>query len=135
MKIEVKTVVKVSKEKAWDLFTLPEHVVNWNFASDDWCCPWAKNDLSVGGTFTSRMESKDGKHGFDFSGKYTQVDKPNSYTYQLEDGREVMVAFISHESGVEIKEIFDAENENAAELQRQGWQAILENFKKYGESS
>ncbi len=127
--------VKVSKDLAWDLFTQPEHVVNWNFASDDWCCPWAKNEIVVGKTFYFRMESKDGQHGFDFSGIYTQVDKPNSYTYVLEDEREVMVEFISHESGVEIMETFTAENENSAEMQRQGWQSILNNFKKYTESA
>jgi len=132
--IAVTIKVNGSLEKIWDHFTKPEHVVSWSFASDDWATPWAKNDLRVGGTFTTRMEAKDGSMGFDFEGVYTEVTPFKGYTYELEDGRKIIVTFEEVEGGVIVREDFDAENENTHERQQYGWQCILDNFKKYSES-
>lgn len=132
--ITVSIKVNGSLEKIWDHFTKPEHVISWNFASADWATPWAKNDLRVGGTFTTRMEAKDGSVGFDFKGVYTEVTLFKGYTYELEDRRKVIVTFEEVEGGVIVREDFDAENENTHKRQQFGWQCILDNFKKYSES-
>jgi uncharacterized protein YndB with AHSA1/START domain len=105
----------------------------WNYASDDWHSPFAENDLSVGGKFLSRMEAKDGSFGFDFSGVYDDVRINESISYTLDDGRKVSITFISQENETKIIQTFEAENTNPIELQKQGWQAILDNFKKYTE--
>ncbi|MGB3366110.1 MAG: SRPBCC domain-containing protein [Acidaminobacteraceae bacterium] len=131
--ISVSIKVIGSMEKIWDYFTNPEHIVHWNFASDDWCVPWAKNNLQVGGKFTSRMEAKDGSLGFDFVGVYTEVILHKGYTYELEDRRKVIVSFEEVDGSVIIREEFEAEADNTIERQQNGWQSILENFKKYCE--
>lgn len=134
VKITVQTTVQVPVEKAWKYWTGPEHIINWNFASDDWCCPSAATDLRVNGKFTSRMEARDGSMGFDFEGIFEEI-KPNALIkYGLGDQRKVEVRFETVKNATRITEIFDAENENPVELQRQGWQAILENFRKYAEN-
>jgi len=132
--ITVSIKVKGSLEKIWDHFTNPEHIIHWNFASDDWHTPWAKNDLSVGGKFTSRMEAKDGSFGFDFEGVYTDVNMQKGYTYVLEDGRKIIVTFEVIDGSVIVREDFDAETENTIERQQFGWQNILDNFKIYSEA-
>ncbi len=132
--ITVKTQVKLPVEKVWKYWTEPQHITKWNFASDDWHAPWAENDLRVGGRFTSRMEAKDGSFGFDFGGQYTKVEQHQLIEYTLDDNRKVKISFALHGNGILITETFEAENENTLELQQTGWQAILNNFKKYAES-
>ena len=127
--------LRTSLEHAWNCYTSPEHMVHWNFASDDWQCPSASNDLRIGGRFTSRMEAKDGSFGFDFGGTYTQVVSKELLEYRLDDDRMVSVRFSQIEGGTKVEVVFDAENENAEELQRNGWQAILNNYKIHAEKT
>lgn len=133
--ITVESVVNQPIEKVWEYWTSPEHITKWNNASDDWFTPWAKNDLRTGGHFTSRMEARDGSMGFDFAGVYDEVKEHELIHYTMEDGRKVKIAFSPIDNGTKVTERFDAERENSIELQRSGWQAILDNFKKYTESS
>lgn len=134
-KITVGVTIQMPVEKIWKLWTDPKHIVHWNNASDDWHTPKAENDLRPGGIFLSRMEAKDGSMGFDFSGKYDKVEQYKLIEYTLDDGREVRVYFDSKINETMITEIFEAEQENAIELQQAGWQSILDNFKKYAENS
>lgn len=127
--------IDANLETVWNKFTLPEHIIHWNFASDDWCSPKAENDLRVGGKFHSRMEAKDGSFGFDFEGTYLQVKPMELIEYILADERKVKILFETKEHQTLITETFDAENENPIEMQKMGWQAILNNFKKYVELS
>lgn len=134
-KITIHATIHANIEKVWKLYTEPEHITKWNNASDDWHTPWAKNDLKVGGKFTSRMEAKDGSVGFDFGGTYTKIQYHELIEYAIDgDSRKVHVKFESHSHNTTITTIFDAETENPVEMQRAGWQAILNNFKKYVES-
>ncbi|WP_435356742.1 SRPBCC family protein [Emticicia sp. SJ17W-69] len=133
--ITVETTVNAPVAKVWECWTSPEHVTQWNNASDDWHTPHAENDLRVGGKFLSRMEAKDGSFGFDFIGLYEEVEENKSIVYTMEDGRKVAIAFISEGGSTEVTESFEAEATNSIELQQAGWQAILNNFKKYVESS
>lgn len=132
-KITVSVFVNAPVGRAWEAFTSPDAIVEWNFASDDWCCPTASNDLRKGGSFNYRMESKDHAVGFDFSGTYSEVRAGERVEFALGDGRTVRVAFRAVGAGTEVVETFDAETENSLELQRTGWQAILDNFKKRAE--
>lgn len=132
--ITVNVLVNASLEKVWDSWTNPQHIVNWNFASDDWHAPAAKNDLTVGGTFVYTMAAKDGSFSFDFSGKFTEITPNKSISYLLDDDRKVDVSFEQFEGQVMLIESFEAETQNSEDLQRMGWQAILNNFKKYTES-
>lgn len=134
VQIEVKTEVKTSVEKAWDTFTNPQYITKWCFASDDWHAPRATNDLRVGGSFTTRMESKDGQMGFDFGGVYSAVDLYKNIEYAMEDGRKVKVSFASNGNATLVSEVFDAESTHPFSLQEGGWQAILENYKKIAET-
>jgi uncharacterized protein YndB with AHSA1/START domain len=131
--ITIQTTVKIPVAQAWTLSTLPEHITKWNFANDEWHCPSATNDLRVGGKFSSRMEAKDGSFGFDFEGVYEAVIPHERIEYILEDGRKVKITFTEKDGETTITEIFDPESENSIELQQQGWQAILNNYKKYAE--
>lgn len=131
--ITVKATVEVPVEKVWDLWNNPEHIVNWNFASEDWHCPKAENDLRVGGKLKSRMEAKDGSFGFDFEGIYDDVKLHERIAYTIGDGRKVTLDFKSNGASTTITEAFEAEGTNPVEMQRQGWQAILNNFKTYAE--
>lgn len=133
--ITVSIKVKGSIEQIWDYFTNPKHIIHWNFASEDWYSPWAKNDFRVGGKFASRMEAKDGSFGFDFEGVYTEITLYKGYTYGLEDGRKIIVTFEEVDGKVIVREDFDPETENTIEQQQYGWQSILDNFKKYSESA
>ena len=134
-KITVETTVQASVEKVWEYWTETTHITNWNSASDDWHTPYAENDLRVGGKFLSRMEAKDGSFGFDFGGIYDEVILHEVIAYTLGDGRTVKAAFKGQESETKITVTFDAETENPIELQQQGWQAILDHFKKYTEQT
>lgn len=132
--ITVKATINAPLEIVWKLWTSPEHIVNWNNASEDWHTPKAENDLRVGGKFVSTMAAKDGSVSFDFGGVYDDVVEHKSIAYTLEDGRKVTIQFRSVIGGVEVEETFEAETENSLELQRAGWQSILDNFKKYAEA-
>ncbi|MBI5422358.1 SRPBCC family protein [Candidatus Peregrinibacteria bacterium] len=132
--ITVEATIKVPTEKVWNLWTAPEHIVEWNHASDDWHTPRAQNDLRVDGTFLYRMESKDGNMGFDFDGVYTVVETNRRIEYVIADGRKVRIDFEGNGKETKIVETFEAEGENSIEMQRNGWQAILDNFKQYAES-
>ena len=133
--ITVLAIVNAPVNKVWKLWTTPEHITEWNNANDDWHTTRAENDLRVGGKFLSRMEAIDGSMGFDFVGIYDVIQTNELIQYSLEDGRVVKVEFKDNGNETEVIETFDAENENSLELQRMGWQAILDNFKKYAETS
>lgn len=133
--ITIEAYISAPVEKVWSDFTDPEAIKAWNAASDDWHTTEAKNDLRVGGAFSSRMEAKDGSEGFDFTGVYTAVILHDRIAYTMEDGRKVEVSFIPDEDGVRIIEKFEPETSNTQEVQRDGWQAILDNFKSYVENS
>ena len=128
--ITVKTIIKASPEKAWDVFFNPSYITQWCFASPDWHCPKAEGDLRVGGTFSSRMEAKDGSFGFDFGGTYTEVTIHSTAAYILGDERTVKISFHAIGDKTEVTETFDPESENPVEMQQAGWQAILDNYKK-----
>ncbi len=132
--ITVEATVNAPLEKTWNTWTSPEHIKNWNNASDDWHTPLAENDLRVGGTFTSRMEAKDGSFGFDFSGIYDDVKTNERIAYTMGDGRKVTVLFSKEGDTTKVTETFETESQNPVEMQRDGWQAILNNFKKYAET-
>lgn len=133
-KITVKCTVNNSIENVWKSWTNPEHIVKWNFASEDWYAPKATNDLTVGGKFVYTMSAKDDSMSFDFEGIYTEIILNKSIKYHTADDRNVCIEFIDNGSNIEIIEIFEAEEVNPVEMQRFGWQAILDNFKKHTES-
>lgn len=135
MPITISATINAPVEKVWTYYTEPEHLMQWNFATDDWMCPSATNDLRVGGTFTSRMEAKDGSFGFDFGGTYSEVIPNERIVYSMSDGRKVELNFSEQDGVTTVETIFDAEKENPEEMQREGWQAILNNFKKHVESN
>ena len=132
--ITVEASVKAPVVKVWEYWTAPKHVKQWNAASDDWHTTYAENDLRVGGKFLSRMEAKDGSFGFDFGGVYDKVTKNEFITYTIGDGRKVEITFSGDEDETTIVESFEAEDTHSIEMQRGGWQAILDNFKKYTET-
>jgi len=131
--ITIKTTVNAPVEKVWKYWTEPEYIKKWNSASEDWYTPFAENDLRVGGNFTSRMEAKDGSLGFDFGGIYDEVELYKVIAYTLGDGRKVNINFTDREGSTEITESFEAESSNPIEMQKAGWQAILDSFKNYAE--
>ncbi len=131
--ITVQKIVNTPIKKVWALWTEPKHIVKWNNASDDWHTPHAENDLRVGGKFLSRMESKDGSFGFDFSGEYNEVKINERIAYTISDGRKVEVIFTLMGDSSQIVSSFEAESTNPIEMQKDGWQAILDNFKRYAE--
>ncbi len=133
--IKVETTINAPIEKVWSFWTKPEHITQWNFASDDWHCPWAKNDASVGQKFVWRMEAKDGSVGFDFSGKYTKVVPNKLIEETLDDDRKVKLTFKEDGNQTQVIEVFEAETENPIEMQKTGWQAILNNFRKHVENN
>lgn len=132
--ITVENTVNVPIADVWKFWTEPEHIKNWNNASDDWHTPFAENDVRIGGKFMSRMEAKDGSVGFDFSGTYDDVETNKIISYTLDDGRKVKALFSNQDGKTKVVETFEAENTHPIEMQRGGWQAILDNFKKYVES-
>lgn len=133
--ITIEATVNAPAEKVWEYWTGPEHIVVWNTASDEWRTTKAENDLRVGGKFSSRMEAKDGSFGFDFEGEYTAVELHKKIEYTMSDGRNVSTEFTHQNGASKIVTKFDAEETNPVEIQRDGWQAILNNFKKYVEAA
>lgn len=132
--ITVETVVKKDADAVWEYWNGPEHIMQWLHASDDWECPKATNDVRVGGKFLSTMGAKDKSTSFDFRGVYTAVEKNKFLAYDAMDGRKMSVTFEEVPGGVHVSETFELEDINPEEMQRGGWQAILDNFKSYAES-
>jgi uncharacterized protein YndB with AHSA1/START domain len=132
--ITVTTEVNAPIEKVWEVWNTPIHIINWYTASPDWHTIEASNDLREGGQLSSRMEAKDGSAGFDFTGIYDRVKNHEHLAYTLADDRKVAVDFQAKGTMTSIVQNFEAENMNSRELQQQGWQSILDNFKKYTES-
>ncbi len=133
--LTVSVTANVPVEKAWKHFTSPDAIVQWYHASEDWHAPKALNDLTIGGIFFTRMESKDGSMGFDFTGTYTAIEMHKLIAFLLPDGRKVSVTFSEEGSATTIIETFDAETLNPVDLQRAGWQSILDNFKHFTENN
>jgi uncharacterized protein YndB with AHSA1/START domain len=133
-KITVESFVKAPLDRVWKAWSNPDDIKQWNAAQDDWHTTRSTVDLREGGTFSSRMEAKDGSQGFDFEGSFTRVVPNKTIAYRMSDGREVIVEFAERAGGVHVSETFDPETENTPELQRQGWQAILDNFKRHVET-
>jgi uncharacterized protein YndB with AHSA1/START domain len=140
MKDPGKTLITVTAEinapmnLVWELWTGCQHIIQWNHASDTWHTTNAENELAAGGRFSFRMEAKDGSFGFDFAGIYNAIEFHKNIEYTIADGRKVKISFNKHNDGTRISESFEAEETNPVEKQREGWQAILDNFKKYAES-
>ena len=133
--ITIENTINAPVEKVWEYWTSPEHITKWNNASDDWYTPRAENDLRVGGKFMARMEARDGSMGFDFGGEYNDLRNNEYIEYTIGDGRKVKVSFTSIGSSTKVVESFEAESTNSIEMQKTGWQNILDNFKKYTESN
>jgi uncharacterized protein YndB with AHSA1/START domain len=128
--ITITTTINATLDKVWNFWNNPKHITNWYFASSDWHCPKAENDLQVGKSFNIRMEAKDGSFGFDFEGEYTKITEFQLIEYILADSRTVITTFEKNQNTILVTQQFDPENENPLELQQNGWQAILDNFKK-----
>jgi uncharacterized protein YndB with AHSA1/START domain len=133
--ITVEATINAPVEKVWKYWAGPEHITKWCNASDDWHAPKAENDLRVGGKFSTRMEAKDGSFGFDFGGVYDDVKTNELIAYTMGDGRTVKVIFKGEGNTTKVVETFEAETQNPVEMQQGGWQAILDNFKKYTEAN
>ena len=133
-KISINSTINLPKDTVWKYYTSPEHIIHWNFADPSWHCPSAENDMKVGGKYKARMEAKDGSFGFDFEAIYTSLSQGNNFVYRMEDGRESEVVFTDLDGKTELQVTFDAESQNSIDLQRNGWQTILDNFKRYAET-
>jgi len=133
--ITVETVVKAPVEKVWKYWNEPEHITRWAFASDDWHAPFSENDVRTDGKFKTTMAAKDGSFSFDFEGVYTNVQTNKVIEYVMADGRKVKVVFAADGNETKVTETFDAENMHPLDVQRAGWQAILENFRKHTEGN
>ena len=134
-KITVQTIINTDIKRVWDYYTNPKHIINWNFADVSWHCPNAENNLQVGGKYRARMEAKDGSFGFDFEAIYSELVAGEKFTYVMTDGRKASVNFNANAGKTEVVVTFDAETENSIEMQKAGWQAILNNFKNYTENN
>jgi uncharacterized protein YndB with AHSA1/START domain len=134
MKITVETVAKAPLQQVWDAWNTPADIQQWNTAQDDWHTTRSTVDLREGGQFLARMEARDGSSAFDFEGTYTKVVPHRAIEYRMSDGREVQIEFAERADGVLVKETFETENENPPQVQRQGWQAILDNFARHVEA-
>jgi uncharacterized protein YndB with AHSA1/START domain len=133
--ITVESTINAPVNKVWEYWTTPDHIKVWNSASDDWHTPFAENDLRVGGSFKSRMEARDGSFGFDFGGVYDAVNQNEYIEYTMGDNRNVKVFFTKQGDQTKVVESFEAESTHSIEMQQGGWQAILDNFKKYAEKN
>lgn len=133
-KITVEAIIKADKNKVWKYYTNPKHIVNWNFADPSWHCPTATNDMKVGGIYNARMEAKDGSFGFDFGAVYKEINDGESFIYEF-GGRQASVVFTEQNGQTKVSITFDPETQNPIEMQQQGWQAILNNFKNYTETN
>lgn len=134
-KITVAATIDAEASKVWDDYTNPEHITKWNFADPSWHCPSASNDMRVGGKYSARMEAKDGSFGFDFEAVYKEIVPGQRFTYTMPDGRVVTVVFRTSGKQTEVVVTFDPEDQNPLEMQKGGWQAILDNFKHYSEEN
>jgi uncharacterized protein YndB with AHSA1/START domain len=134
-RITVESTINAPVEKVWKFWSAPEHITQWCAASEDWHAPKAENDLTKGGKFATRMEAKDGSFGFDFGGVYDEVKTNELIEYTMGDGRKVEIKFAGKGNETTVTETFDAENTHSIEMQQGGWQAILDNFKKYTENN
>lgn len=132
--ITVQTTVKAPLAKVWNCWNEPEHIPGWAFASDDWQAQALHNELRVGGTFKNYLSAKNGSFGFDFAGTYTEIVAQERIAFAMTDGRRVTIEFVKVADGINVIESFEPESENPAEIQRAGWQAFLDNFKKYVEA-
>lgn len=132
--LTVQAIIDATTQKVWEYYTEPQHIVHWNFADPSWCCPSAENDMRVGGTYKARMEAKDGSFGFDFEVIYTQITEGKEFSYEF-GGRTAHVQFKDVGNQTELIVTFDPENENPVDMQKAGWQAILNNFKNYTENN
>lgn len=132
--IEIQTIIEAPKEFVWECYTQPQHITQWNFADESWHCPYAENDLAVSGKFIARMEAKDGSYGFDFEAIYDFILNYDTINYTMTDERKVFIKFTENDKTTHVQISFEPESENPKELQKQGWSAILNNFKKYVES-
>ena len=135
VKVTVQATIQADSKKVWDYYTQPEHITKWNFADPYWHCPEAENDLRTGGKYRARMEAKDGSFGFDFEAIYNEVVPGKKLAYEMLDGRQADFVLNPSNGKTDVTVTFDAETENPVELQKGGWQAILDNFKKYVESN
>jgi uncharacterized protein YndB with AHSA1/START domain len=133
-KIMIQSTIAAETSKVWEYWTKPEHITKWNFATEEWECPTAENDLRPGGKYTARMQAKDGSFGFDFEAIYDEVVDQKKITYTMGDGRQATTDFEDLGGQTKVTTTFDAEGEHDAEMQRAGWQAILDNFKRYAEA-
>lgn len=133
-KITIEALIAASPEKVWDYYNSPKHITQWNHASDDWHCPKAENDMKIGGTYLARMEAKDGSFGFDFKAIYDEIIPMAKVAYTLEDERKVVTIFEKQGEQTKVTTVFDAEGMNPIDMQKAGWQAILNNFKRYTET-
>lgn len=133
-RINIKVTVSADKQKVWDYYTQPEHITKWNFADPSWHCPTATNDIKIGGRYLARMEAKDGSFSFDFDAVYIDIRQGEGFTYEF-GGRQATVELKATNGQTEVTVTFDPETENSIELQRSGWQAILDNFKNYTETN
>jgi uncharacterized protein YndB with AHSA1/START domain len=133
--ITVTVSINAPIEKVWEYYTSPEHITKWAFAADDWEALHAENDVRVGGKFVTTMAAKDKSAQFDFTGEYTKVKENELLEYKMDDGRMVLTTFFPGKDSVQIMQIFDIEHENTREKQREGWQGILNNFKKHVEKA
>jgi uncharacterized protein YndB with AHSA1/START domain len=131
--ITVQASISAPVEKVWKAWTEPQHITQWNQASPDWHCPNAENDLRAGGKFSATMAARDGSMSFDFGGVYSKVEQHKVIESALGDGRTIKTQFVSTPTGTQVTETFEAESENSLEMQRAGWQAILDNFRQYTE--
>ena len=134
-RIKVEALVKAPVADVWKAWNRPEDIMNWNTADPGWHCPSSENDLREGGSFKNRMEARDGSFGFDFEGSYDRVEPHKEISYTMSDGRRATTLFSEKEGGTSVTTSFDAESQNDPEFQKQGWQAILDNFKKYVEAN
>ena len=133
--ITISTAVNAPVSKVWEFYTGPVHIMQWNHASDDWHCPKAENNLTVGGSFSSTMAAKDGSFSFEFGGVYDRIETNKLISYAMGDLRHVEVLFEENNGLTTVTTIFDPEQTNPVEMQRAGWQMILDNFRKYTESN
>ena len=133
--ITIEAVINAPVEKVWQYWSEPAHITKWTFAASDWHAPYAEKDLKTDGKFKTRMEAKDGSMGFDFEGIYSKVEEHKVIEYGLGDGRQVKITFEETDGKTKVIETFDPENQNPIEMQRDGWQSILDNFKKYTEEN
>ena len=133
--VRIEVLISAPIEKVWRAWVTPEAITNWNFASEDWCCPEARSDLRVGGAFSYRMEAKDKRFGFDFEGHFLRVQSPTSLHFELADGRTVKVELQLTKEGTLVQQEFEVDDDHSVDQQRQGWQSILDSFKRYVEAS